>query len=251
MTATDMPTAAGAAPEDFVGPEFTAVGGDWDDIAAEAEREGEEHIAVNMGPVHPSTHGVLRLVLEIEGEVVKSTRVGTGFLHTGIEKNMEFRTWTQGTTFCTRMDYVAPFFQEVGYCLAVEKLLGITDQIPKRANVIRVMLMELNRISSHLVAIGSGGNELGATTMMTIGFRSREEILRLFERISGLRMNHGFVRPGGVPLDVDENFTAYAREILPLRASGSSSTSRSRTPSSRHATSASATCRCPAAWRWA
>ena len=215
MTATDTPRAAGAAPADFTGPEFVAVGGDWDDIAAEAERQGEEHIAVNMGPVHPSTHGVLRLVLEIEGEIVKEVRVGTGFLHTGIEKNMEYRTWTQGVTFCTRMDYVAPFFQEVAYCLAVEKLLGIVDDVPARAQVIRVLLMELNRISSHLVAIGSGGNELGATTMMTIGFREREEILRIFEKITGLRMNHGYVRPGGVPLDLPEGLTDFAREVLP------------------------------------
>ena len=215
MTATDTPRAAGAAPADFTGPEFVAVGGAWDDIAAEAERQGEEHIAVNMGPVHPSTHGVLRLVLEIEGEIVKEVRVGTGFLHTGIEKNMEYRTWTQGVTFCTRMDYVAPFFQEVAYCLAVEKLLGIVDDVPARAQVIRVLLMELNRISSHLVAIGSGGNELGATTMMTIGFREREEILRIFEKITGLRMNHGYVRPGGVPLDLPEGLTDFAREVLP------------------------------------
>lgn len=215
MSATDTARAANAAPEDFSGPEFTAVGGDWDDIAAEAERQGEEHIAVNMGPVHPSTHGVLRLVLEIEGEIVKEMRVGTGFLHTGIEKNMEYRTWTQGTTFCTRMDYVAPFFQEVGYSLAVERLLRIEDRVPARANVLRVFLMELNRISSHLVALGSGGNELGATTMMTIGFREREEILRIFEKITGLRMNHGYVRPGGVAQDSPPGVTDFAREVLP------------------------------------
>ena len=115
---------------------------------------GEERIVVNMGPQHPSTHGVLRLILEIDGETVTETRAGIGYLHTGIEKNMEFRTWTQGVTFCTRMDYLTPMFQEAAYCLAVEKLLGITDQIPERATVIRVLMMELNRISSHLVALG-------------------------------------------------------------------------------------------------
>ena len=105
-----------------------------------------------MGPQHPSTHGVLRLILEIDGETVTEARAGIGYLHTGIEKNMEFRTWTQGVTFCTRMDYLTPLFQEAAYCLGVEKLLGITDQIPERASVIRVLMMELNRISSHLVA---------------------------------------------------------------------------------------------------
>ena len=104
-----------------------------------------------MGPQHPSTHGVLRLILTLDGETVTEAGVGIGYLHTGIEKNMEFRTWTQGVTFCTRMDYLAPIFNETAYCLAVEKLLGIEDQIPERANIIRVLMMELNRISSHLV----------------------------------------------------------------------------------------------------
>src|SRR5690625_814921 len=199
-----MATAAtGAARSDTDGaPEFTATGGDREKISSEAERLADERIVVNMGPQHPSTHGVLRLVLEIDGETVTEIRGGIGFLHTGIEKNMEFRTWTQGVTFCTRMDYVAPFFQEVGYCLGVEKLLDITDDIPERATLIRVLLMELNRISSHLIAIGTGGTELGATTMMTIGFRAGEEILRIFEAITGLRMNHAYVRPGGVAQDL-------------------------------------------------
>ena len=147
-------------------PTFEASGGDWSDIAEEAARLGEERIVVNMGPQHPSTHGVLRLMLEIEGETVTEARAGIGYLHTGIEKNMEFRTWTQGVTFCTRMDYVAPLFQEAAYCLAVEKLLGITDDVPEKASVIRVLMMELNRISSHFICLGTGGNELGATTIM-------------------------------------------------------------------------------------
>jgi NADH-quinone oxidoreductase subunit D len=209
------PTAARPADEAPGAPEFVAEGGDWAEIAAEAERLGEERIVVNMGPVHPSTHGVLRLVLEIDGEYVRELRVGTGYLHTGIEKNMEYRTWTQGVTFCTRMDYVAPFFQEVGYCLGVEKLLGVTDEVPERATLIRVLLMELNRIASHLVAIGTGGNELGATTMMTVAFRGREDILRIFERITGLRMNHAFIRPGGVAQDLPPGTTDYVRELLP------------------------------------
>lgn len=191
-----------------------AQGGDWEDVLEEIRKISSERIVLNMGPVHPSTHGVLRLILELDGETVRDTRVDIGYLHTGIEKNMEFRTWTQGGTFVTRMDYVAPFFQEVAYCLAVEKLLGVTDQIPERATLIRVLLMELNRIGSHLVAIGTGGNELGATTMMTIAFRGREEILRIFERITGLRMNHAFVRPGGVPLDLPEDTVPYIRGLL-------------------------------------
>ncbi|MFE7505247.1 NADH-quinone oxidoreductase subunit D [Promicromonospora sp. NPDC057488] len=192
---------------------FEAYGdGDWDDIAREAI--GEERIVVNMGPQHPSTHGVLRLMLEIDGETVTEARAGIGYLHTGIEKNMEFRTWTQGTTFCTRMDYVAPLFQEAAYCLAVEKLLGITDDVPERANVIRVLMMELNRIASHLVCVGTGGNEMGATTVMTIGFTAREEILRLFEAVTGLRMNHAYIRPGGVAVDTPEGFTTQARAAL-------------------------------------
>jgi NADH-quinone oxidoreductase subunit D len=165
--------------------------------------------------VHPSTHGVLRLVLELDGETVHEVRVGLGYLHTGIEKNMEFRTWTQGVTFCTRMDYVAPLFQEVAYCLAVEKALGITDQIPERANQIRVLMMELNRISSHLIAIGTAGNELGATTLMTIAFRGRENILDIFERVSGLRMNHAYIRPGGVAQDLPEGTVQFVRDRLP------------------------------------
>ncbi|HLS48758.1 MAG TPA: NADH-quinone oxidoreductase subunit D [Actinomycetaceae bacterium] len=197
------------------GAEFTAEGGDWAAIAEEAERLGEERIIVNMGPVHPSTHGVLRLILDIEGETVNELRVGTGYLHTGIEKNMEYRTWTQGVTFCTRMDYLAPLFQEAAYCLAVEKLLDITDDIPERASLIRVLVMELNRIASHLVAIGTAGNELGGTTLMTISFRAREEILRILEHITGLRMNHAYIRPGGVAQDIPADTTAMIRELMP------------------------------------
>lgn len=215
MTTGTSFRATGPATDEPGIPEFTAEGEDWSDIAAEAERLGEERIVVNMGPVHPSTHGVLRLILEIDGETVRELRVGTGYLHTGIEKNMEYRTWTQGVTFCTRMDYVAPFFQEVPYCLAVEKLLGITDDVPPRATLIRVLMMELNRIASHLVALGTGGNELGATTMMTIGFRGREEIMRIFERITGLRMNHAYIRPGGVAQDLPPGTVDYIRELLP------------------------------------
>ncbi|MDT5095920.1 MAG: NADH-quinone oxidoreductase subunit [Mycobacterium sp.] len=180
------------------------VGGqDWDSVVtAAAEANPGERIVVNMGPQHPSTHGVLRLILEIDGETVTEARCGIGYLHTGIEKNLEYRNWTQGVTFVTRMDYLSPFFNETAYCLGVEKLLGITDDIPERANVIRVMMMELNRISSHLVALATGGMELGAMSAMFFGFREREEVMKLFEIITGLRMNSAYVRPGGLAADL-------------------------------------------------
>ncbi|MFZ8925732.1 MAG: NADH-quinone oxidoreductase subunit D, partial [Candidatus Nanopelagicales bacterium] len=197
------------------GTVYTVSGGDWDSISTPDEGE-RERIVVNMGPQHPSTHGVLRLILELEGETVVDTRCGIGYLHTGIEKNMEYRTWTQGVTFVTRMDYLSPFFNETAYCLGVEKLLGVTDQIPERASTIRVLMMELNRISSHLVALATGGMELGALTAMTFGFRERELILDIFEMVTGLRMNSAFVRPGGVAQDITDDQVARIRETLPL-----------------------------------
>jgi len=190
-------------------------GGDWDAILAAPEGE-KERIVVNMGPQHPSTHGVLRLILELDGESVTEARCGIGFLHTGIEKNMEFRSWVQGCTFVTRMDYLSPMFNETAYCLAVEKLLGITDQIPERANVIRVMMMELNRVSSHLVALATGGMELGALSAMIFGFRERETILDIFEAVSGLRMNSAYIRPGGVANDLPADGEARIRDGIKL-----------------------------------
>lgn len=197
-------------------PEFSVSGGDWDALADELESLNNDRIAVNMGPVHPSTHGVLRMILELDGETVRDVRLGTGYLHTGIEKSMEYRTYNQGVAYCSRMDYVAPFFQEVAYCLAVEKLMGITDRMPRRANEIRVLLMELNRIASHMVCMGTGANEMGATTMLTIAFRGREEILRIFEHITGLRMNNTYMRPGGVSQDLPADTIDMIRQKLPL-----------------------------------
>jgi NADH-quinone oxidoreductase subunit D len=194
---------------------FTASGGDWDDIAEEASSLGEERMVVNMGPQHPSTHGVLRLILEIDGETVTEARCGIGYLHTGIEKNMEFRTWTQGVTFCTRMDYLSPLFHEAVYCLGVEKLLGITDDVPERATIIRVLMMELNRIGSHLVALATGGMEIGALTVMTVGFRERERVLKLLELITGLRMNHAYIRPGGLAQDIPPGALDSIRDTIP------------------------------------
>ena len=194
------------------GPVYTVSGQDWD--AMTAEIVGNERVVVNMGPQHPSTHGVLRLILELDGETVTEARAGVGYLHTGIEKNMEYRTWTQGVTFCTRMDYLSPFYNEAAYVLGIERLLGITDQVPDRANVIRVMMMELNRISSHLVAIATGGMEIGALTVMTIGFREREVLLHLFEDLTGLRMNHAYIRPGGVAQDLPADGLDKVREAV-------------------------------------
>ena len=177
-------------------------GGDWDSFAAEAAELGEGHLVVNMGPQHPSTHGVLRLILELEGETVVDARAGIGYLHTGIEKNLEFRTWMQGVTFVTRMDYLSPFFNETAYCMGVEKLLGITDELPERARLIRILLMELNR---HLVAPGvhrHRGHGDRRAHRHDVGFRERELVLDLFELVTGLRMNHAFVRPGGVAQDL-------------------------------------------------
>ncbi len=199
---------------------YTVTGGDWDEVADDAQRReraaDDERIIVNMGPQHPSTHGVLRLILEIDGETVKEARCGIGYLHTGIEKNMEFRNWVQGTTFVTRMDYLTPLFNETAYCLAVEKLLGITGDVPERATVIRVMMMELNRIASHLVALAAGGMEIGSTTLMVYGFRDREVILDVFELVTGLRMNHGYVRPGGLAQDLPPGAPDQIREAVTL-----------------------------------
>ncbi len=195
---------------------FTVTGQDWDSIAQGLAEEADERVVVNMGPQHPSTHGVLRLILELEGETVTEARCGIGYLHTGIEKNMEYRSWVQGVTFCTRMDYLSPFYNEATYVLGVERLLDIEDDIPEKAQVMRVLLMELNRISSHLVCIATGGMEIGALTVMTIGFRERELVLDLFELITGLRMNHAFIRPGGVAQDLPPGALDEIRDFIAL-----------------------------------
>ena len=196
---------------------FTVTGGDWDDLLAETQFENDERIIINMGPQHPSTHGVLRLILELEGETVVQARSVIGYLHTGIEKSCEYRTWTQGVTFVTRADYLSPAFNEAAYCMAVEKLLGI--EVPVRAQVIRVLLMELTRISSHLVALATGGMELGALTGMTAGFREREEALHLMEFLTGLRMNMAFIRPGGVAQDLPEGSIDRINQFIKIMES--------------------------------
>jgi NADH-quinone oxidoreductase subunit D len=172
----------------------------------------EETMVINMGPQHPSTHGVLRLILELEGETVVSCRPVIGYLHTGIEKNCEYRTWQQGVTFVTRADYLSSFFEELAYCLAVERLLGIES--PPRAQVIRVMTCEMQRIASHLVWLATTGLELGAISIMLYGFRERELLMSIFETITGLRMNYAYTRIGGVVMDLPDGAVEKIRHFL-------------------------------------
>src|SRR5512133_1040713 len=174
----------------------------------------QETMIINMGPQHPSTHGVLRLLLELDGEVVIRCKPIIGYLHTGIEKNTEYRTWTQGITFVTRADYLSPFFNELAYCLAVERLLGV--EAPPRAQIIRVLVCELNRIASHLVWLATSALGLGAVSVMLCGFREREVILDIFEAITGLRMNHAYIRIGGVIMDLPEDGPRRIRELLDM-----------------------------------
>ena len=189
--------------------ELWVTGADWEEVT-DAVAEGT--LTVNLGPQHPSTHGVLRLVLEIQGESVLRLQPVIGYLHTGIEKNTEYRNWIQGVANVTRMDYLAPLLNETCYSLAVERLLGV--EAPERAQTVRVILMEFNRIASHLVWLATGGMEIGAISMMVYGFREREHILDLFEAQSGLRMNHTYIRPGGLAHDVTEDFDAAVRALL-------------------------------------
>ncbi len=187
-------------------------GGPDDSTEAVAGELRQETMVINMGPQHPSTHGVLRLVLELDGETVVSCRPVIGYLHTGIEKNCEYRTWQQGIAYVTRADYLSPFSNELAYCLAVERLLGI--EAPPRAQVIRVLLNELNRVASHLVWLATSGMELGAVSVMLYGFRERESILDVFEMVTGSRMNHGFIRIGGLVMDLDAAAAARVRDVL-------------------------------------
>ncbi len=216
MTTHVTPGATDADEEAAEGRIYNVAGQDWDQVfaAGDTDRAENEQIVINMGPQHPSTHGVLRLILTLEGETVTEARASIGYLHTGIEKNMEYRTWTQGTTFITRADYLMPLFNETAYCLSVERLLGIEDKVPERARIIRVLMLELNRIASHLGGIGPFGLELGATTIFLQGVRMRENVLDLFELITGLRMNHAFIRPGGVAQDMPPGGLEAIRDFL-------------------------------------
>jgi NADH-quinone oxidoreductase subunit D len=175
---------------------------DLDDV--DIEFHEDETMIINMGPQHPSTHGVLRLMLELEGENILRSKPVIGYLHTGMEKTAEELMFIQGGTNVTRMDYLSPFFNELAFSLAVESLLGV--EVPARATWIRMLMCELNRISSHLVFLATGGGELGATTVLIVGFRERELILAFFEKVTGLRMNHNYIRPGGVAADLPDGW---------------------------------------------
>lgn len=176
--------------------------------------EAEERMVVNMGPQHPSTHGVLRLVLELEGEIVRSVKPVIGYLHTGMEKECEDNSWRQAVTIVTRMDYLAPLHNELAYSLAVERLLGI--EVPLRGQAIRILMTELNRISSHLVWLATQGMDMGAISMMLYGFRERELIVDFFEMTTGLRMNHNYIIPGGVWQDLPDGWQRPVEDFLEI-----------------------------------
>jgi NADH-quinone oxidoreductase subunit D len=190
------------------------------EVAALADEEPaeDETMILNMGPQHPSTHGVLRLMLELEGETVLRSKPVIGYLHTGMEKTGETLTYLQGPTNVTRMDYAAPLFNELVFSLATETLLGIDEGVPPRAQWIRMLLCEINRMSSHLLWLATNGLDLGAISMMLFGWREREETLRLLEMITGLRMNHNYIRPGGVAADLPDGWRDGVLRVLDLCA---------------------------------
>ncbi len=180
------------------------------------DTDEDQTMIINMGPQHPSTHGVLRLMLELQGETVLRCKPIIGYLHTGMEKTGEELTYLQGGTNVTRMDYLSPLNNELVFSMAVEKLLGIEDEIPERAVWMRMLLSELNRISSHLLFLATNGMDIGAVSMMLYGWREREEVLRFFQKVTGLRMNHNFIRPGGLAADLPPGWRDDVLEILDM-----------------------------------
>ncbi|MDP9463698.1 MAG: NADH-quinone oxidoreductase subunit D [Actinomycetota bacterium] len=176
----------------------------------------DQTMIINMGPQHPSTHGVLRLMLELRGEEVLRCKPIIGYLHTGMEKTGENLTYMQGGTNVTRMDYVSPLNNELVFSMATETLLGIDGDIPERAVWIRMLLSELNRMSSHLLFLATNGMDIGAVSMMIYGWREREEVLRFFQKVTGLRMNHNFIRPGGVAADLPAGWRDDVLRLLDL-----------------------------------
>ena len=176
--------------------------------------DDDQRMILNMGPSHPSTHGVLRLMLEMEGETILRSKPVIGYLHTGMEKTAEGLSYLQGPTNVTRMDYAAPLFSELAFSLATEKLLNI--EVPPRATWIRMLMCELNRVSSHLLFQATNGMDLGAVSMMIYGWREREEVLRFFEKVTGLRMNHNYIRPGGVAADLPNEWREDVEKLLEI-----------------------------------
>jgi len=189
-------------------PEGTGPGaaepGPFDPSVLDMERTGEDSMIINFGPQHPSTHGVLRLMMELEGETVVRSKPIIGYLHTGMEKTGEELTYQQGATNVTRMDYLSPLTNELVFSTATEALLGI--EVPKRAVWARMLLAELQRVSSHLMFLATNGMDLGSTTMMIFGIREREMVLAFFQKATGLRMNHNFIRPGGIAADLPDGW---------------------------------------------
>jgi NADH-quinone oxidoreductase subunit D len=173
-----------------------------------------ETMVLNMGPQHPSTHGVLRLILELDGEIVVNCVPDIGFLHTGIEKNMEYKTYEKAEVMTDRMDYLYSIGNNLVYCLAVEKLTGL--QSPPRADAIRVILSELSRIQSHLIWIGTSALDLAAMSVFLYAMRDREQILDIFEMVSGQRMMTTYIRPGGLWRDVPAEFEAAVRQVIDM-----------------------------------
>ncbi len=184
--------------------------------AMQGEISDDETMIINMGPSHPSTHGVLRLMLELKGETVLRCKPVIGYLHTGMEKTGESLSYLQGGTNVTRMDYASPLNNELVFSLATEKLLGIDGDIPERATWMRMLLSEMNRMSSHLLFMATNGMDLGAVSMMLYGWREREEVLRFFQKVTGLRMNHNFIRPGGIAADLPKGWRDDVLRILDL-----------------------------------
>jgi NADH-quinone oxidoreductase subunit D len=182
----------------------------------QADTSEDQTMIINMGPQHPSTHGVLRLMLELQGETVLRCKPVIGYLHTGMEKTGENLTYMQGGTNVTRMDYASPLNNELVFAMAVEELLGIADDIPERATWIRMLMSELNRISSHFLFLATNGMDLGAVSMMIYGFREREEVLRFFQEVTGLRMNHNYIRPGGVAADLPPGWRDGVLRLLEI-----------------------------------
>ncbi|HEX6394824.1 MAG TPA: NADH dehydrogenase (quinone) subunit D [Acidimicrobiales bacterium] len=175
-----------------------------DSMDIDVEAPEDETMILNLGPSHPSTHGVLRVMVELDGETVLRSKAVVGYLHTGMEKTAEELMYHQGSTNVTRMDYLSPFFNELGFCLSVEKLLGL--EIPPRATWIRMLMCEFNRISSHLLWMATNGSDIGAINMLVYGWRDREMVLAFFEKVTGLRMNHNYIRPGGVAADLPDGW---------------------------------------------
>jgi len=180
--------------------------------------EDEATTIINMGPQHPSTHGVLRIMLELDGETVLRLKPVIGYLHTGMEKTGEELTYVQGATNVTRMDYVSPLSNELVWSLAVERLLDV--EVPPRAVWMRMMLVELNRMASHLLFQATNGMDMAALSIMIYGWREREEVLRLIEMITGLRMNNNFIRPSGVAADLPEGWDTETLRVCDLVEKG-------------------------------